>query len=159
MITSDLETERNIKIANERARSFLVLDDPIDEEYIEMHKKENREELKCPENMMDDWEADYALKLINQGYLVFREPKLIGCRHKPDFYIYSEELDEGVLVELTSLTRKHSNGGKKRQHDSLGKVCDICGIPFIPLFREELEDMEIEFPLDLDYWQSLGNHS
>ena len=138
---------------------FLDLGNPIDEEYIETHRKSNRkksvnefgleEKLDYSTNLMDDLEADYALKLIKAGLIVYREPHLKEhdeeekkqCRSIPDFYIYHPELKDGVLVEITRYTKEHNSTRKKEQHENLREFCEKHKIPFIPLFVDDLKNM------------------
>ena len=130
---------------------FLDLGNPIDETYIETHRKSNRykklneygleERNDYPNNLMDDLEANYALSLIKTGLVVYREPHLRDCCSIADFYIYHQELKEGVLVEITRYGKKHHSKKKREQHENLRKSCQKYNIPFIPLFLEDLEIM------------------
>lgn len=146
------EEEKNIEYYLE----FLHLGDAVDEEYIERYRKSNwrngmfngEEKEKYNGNLMDDYEANYALKLLSLGLCLFREPKFKeGCNSRADFFVYSEELKDGVLVEITSLPRKHNSESKSKQHDNLSKSSDTK-VPFIPLFKEDLEDMGVFFTLE-----------
>ena len=147
---------------------FLDLGAPIDEEYIETHRKRNmknnlnefglEEKQNHFEHPMDDLEADYALQLVKIGLIVYREPHLIQqdknskeegnmCHSIPDFYVYHPELKDGVLVEITRYSKDCSSKAKKEQHKNLGKFCEKYHIPFIPLFGEDLETMGLSLTI------------
>ncbi len=153
---------------NEKAQDinlFLDLGAPIDEEYIETHRKSNRkknvnefglkEKLNYSTNLMDDLEADCALKLIKAGLVVYREPHLKEqdeedmkqCRSIPDFYVYHPELKDGVLVEITRYSKKCNSKTKREQHENLRRFCEKHHIPFIPLFGEDLEKMGLSLTI------------
>lgn len=167
MENSESEKESNY-YCNEKGQDitlFLDLGPPIDEDYIEKHRKSNRRERAneneleekndYPHNLMDDIEANYALKLIQSGLILYREPHLKEqekqdrkqCRSIPDFYVYHPELKEGVLVEITQYGKNHSSKTKREQHDNLRNFCEKYNIPFIPLFREDLEMMGLSLTI------------
>lgn len=147
------ELEYYCDYKNQDITCFLDLGDPIDKEYIKTHTKghNNRkrneygleEKRVCPENLMDESEANYALKLLDQGLILYREPILVDCNSCADFYVFHPELEEGVLVEITRYEKGKANGKKNNQHKNLRECCKRYGIPFIALFKEDLEKMGI----------------
>lgn len=124
---------------------FLDLGNPIDEEYIKTYSKNGRNGSNGRNNgclnLMDELEASYALKLLDLGLIVYREPRLMDCNSCADFYVYHPELKDGVLVEITRFEKGKANGKKNNQHKNLREYCKLYGIPFIALFREDLEMM------------------
>ena len=129
-------------IKNHDITCFMDLGTPIDEKYIEANRKRNgKDRTDCYCNLMDDLEAQYALKLLELGLTLYREPRLKDCSSRPDFYVYNEELQEGVLVEITQYKKNNNSKKKGKQHQNISEFSHIYGIPFIPLFREDLEMM------------------
>ena len=143
------------KYLDQDIENFLELGKPIDRKYIRSNTKHHynntnqgkknkgsSERVRSDStNLMSKYEAEYALKLLNMGLTLYREPHLKDCTHIADFYVYHEDLEEGVLVEITSSSR--ISGDKKKQHESLREFSELYGIPFIPLYKEDLENMGI----------------
>ena len=141
------ELEYYCDYKNQDITCFLDLGDPIDKEYIKTHRKNGPNGFKerntdCL-NLMDELEAGYALKLLDLGLTVYREPRLMDCNSCADFYIFDPELEEGVLVEITRYEKGKANGKKNNQHKNLREFCELYGIPFIALFKEDLEMMSL----------------
>jgi len=102
---------------------------------------------------MNSYEFKFASYLVNdKKLLVFREPKIENCLHVPDFYIFNTLSNSGRLVELT-LYDSNFIGYKdsKRSYQEIKKsirrkqeqVNEIksCGIPYVILYREQLENI------------------
>jgi len=109
---------------------------------------------------MNSYEFKFASFFHREGYSIFREPYIFGCRHLPDFFMYSPFVNEGKLVELTmynrgftncNVNRRPRNEVKKtlqRKRNQLEEIQD-CGIPYIILYREELENIRKMYIKDL----------
>lgn len=109
---------------------------------------------------MNSYEFKFASFLYSNGYTVFREPSIENCVHIPDFFVYSPFNNFGKLIELTMYNREFTNCNvynrprnevKKtlqRKRNQLEEIKE-CGIPYIILYREELEYIRKEYINDL----------
>ena len=94
---------------------------------------------------MNSYEKRFANILQSKGLFVFREPIIDGVSHIPDFFVYNRRCFQGKLVELTLYDRefKHYSANeksiarKKRQIEEFSN----CGIPFVAIYRENLESI------------------
>ncbi len=109
---------------------------------------------------MNSYEFKFASFLYSNGYTLFREPTIENCVHVPDFFVYSPFDDSGKLVELTMYNREFTNCNvSKRPRNEVKKTLlrkrnqleeiKECGIPYIILYREELEYIRREYIKDL----------
>ena len=107
-------------------------------------------------NGMNSYEFKFASYLVSdKNLLVFREPKIDSCLHIPDFYIFNTLSNRGKLVELT-LYDSNFTGCRdgKRSYQEIKKsirrkqeqIDEIkrCGIPYVILYREHLENVRRE---------------
>jgi len=91
---------------------------------------------------MNTYEARFVDILLERDLVVFREPLIADLDCVPDFFVYNPRSGSGKLVEITLMPR-NGNGGngfktkirKARQNESLAS----SGIPYVVLYREELE--------------------
>jgi hypothetical protein len=91
---------------------------------------------------MNSYEARFVEILLERDLVVFREPLIANVDCVPDFFVYNCKRGSGKLVEIT-LMPKNGNGKngfrtkmrKERQKESLAST----GIPYVILYREELE--------------------
>jgi len=110
---------------------------------------------------MNSYEFKFASYLVNnKNLLVFREPKIKGCSHVPDFYIFNSSAYAGKIVELTLYDSSYSvykSGNKsqqeveksiKRKHEQINDIKG-CGIPYVILYREQLENVRRDYILNL----------
>ncbi|HRX44157.1 MAG TPA: hypothetical protein P5059_02825 [Candidatus Dojkabacteria bacterium] len=109
---------------------------------------------------MNSYEFKFASFLYSNGYTIFREPNIQNCVHVPDFFVYSPFDDSGKLVELTMYNREFTNCNiSKRPQNEVKKTLQRkkvqleeikeCGIPYIILYRKELEYIRKEYIKDL----------
>lgn len=95
---------------------------------------------------MNSYEKKFAFLVHSKGLDVFREPVIEGVLHIPDFFVYNRFCHRGKLVELTLYNRectncsnssKRSKERKRRQIEEL----QSCGIPFVTMYRENMENI------------------
>ncbi len=130
--------------------------------YPQMHLKNDlfQSETNGYIQGMNSYEMKFAEYLWSQNYYLFREPRIDGCNHLPDFFVYDRQTDSGLLLELTlyykdfancNTSKKHRNEVKKsierkrRQFDDLQN----CGIPYLILYREDMEEIRRDYISDL----------
>ncbi len=105
---------------------------------------------------MNSYEMKFAYFTYSMGLVVFREPRIDNCIHIPDFYLFNPITLSGTLVELTLYNRdftncntgnRHRNEVKKSIKRKQGQISELqgCGIPYIILYREELEQIRNNF--------------
>ncbi len=107
-------------------------------------------------NGMNSYEFKFASYLVNdKNLLVFREPKIDSCLHIPDFYIFNPSAYTGKIVELTLYDSSYSGyKSRKKSYQEVKKsikrkqaqIDEIkgCGIPYVILYREQLENIRRE---------------
>lgn len=94
---------------------------------------------------MNSYEKRFANILQTRGLFVFREPIIEGVSHIPDFFVYNPRSVQGKLVEITLYDsqfkryplNERSIERKKRQIEEFRS----CGIPFVAIYRENLESI------------------
>jgi len=102
---------------------------------------------------MNSYEFKFASYLVsNSALLIFREPKIEGCFHIPDFYVFNTLSNSGRLVELTlydsnytgyrNSRRSYQETKKsiKRKQEQIEEIKG-CGIPYVILYRQQLENI------------------
>lgn len=105
---------------------------------------------------MNSYEFKFASYLYHNGFTVFREPEIFSCSHVPDFFIYSPFDFSGKLVELTLYDRNYTNcNSHNRPRNEVKKTIqrkreqiyelEQCQIPYVVLYREELEQIRKNF--------------
>lgn len=90
-------------------------------------------------NQFSSHEREYARMMIRLGFTVYREPVIKDCNHLPDFYIWDPDCNFGVLVEITKSSKNSLSERKKRQIKSLNEISKFYDIPFVVLFKEDLD--------------------
>lgn len=109
---------------------------------------------------MNSYEFKFASYFHHEGYSIFREPDIFGCSHLPDFFMYNPIVNDGKLVELTmynrdftncNVSRRPRNEVKKTILRKKGQIEELesCNIPFVVLYREDLEQLRREYIPDL----------
>jgi hypothetical protein len=94
---------------------------------------------------MNVQERNFAKHLLRRDLVVFREPQLIDYPIVPDFFIYNVFCNRGKLVELTLFNKDFSNGNssqKSKNRKERQYMClESCGIPYVILYRDNLESI------------------
>lgn len=105
---------------------------------------------------MNSYEFKFASFLFSNGFTIFKEPTILSCVHVPDFFIYSPYDSSGKLVELTMYNREFTNCYvNKRPRNDVKRTLERkktqikeiheCGIPYLILYREELESIRKQY--------------
>ncbi len=109
---------------------------------------------------MNSYEFKFANYLCSMGLYVFREPRIESCFHIPDFFVFNQSDCTGTLLELTLYNRDFTNCNthkrprnevKKTIERKKGQIQELenCGIPYMVLYREDLEIIRREYIKDL----------
>ena len=127
----ELELE-TVKYSIEDIYPQLVLQDPLFCDHSDLP-------------YMHPVEREFATLLLTRGFIVFREPTILDCEHIPDFFIFNRRSQSGKLVEITLLKEDLTNGHigrktKKRKERQL-EALQECGVPFVVLYREQMENI------------------
>ncbi|OGC36422.1 hypothetical protein A2369_01400 [candidate division WS6 bacterium RIFOXYB1_FULL_33_15] len=103
------------------------------------------EEVESYVRGMNSYEREFVKILQNRGLIVFREPELCDYDCKPDFFVYNPYIDQGKIVEVTLLNKEFtsSNCDRKTKERKIRqfKRMEASGIPFVVMYRENLENI------------------
>ncbi len=151
--------EKELEIVQEES---ILLIQQLSELYPQMHLEkpliDTDFDILIPG--MNSYEFKFASFFHKEGYSIFREPYIFGCSHLPDFFMYNPLINAGKLVELTMYNREFTNCNvnrrprnevKKtieRKKGQLGEL-ERCNIPFVVLYREDLEQIRRRYIPDL----------
>lgn len=113
------------------------LENSIKDEYPQLFLSSPLDDFSIANNSvrMNSNEKQFAKLLLSRDLLVYREPKIEFCDRIPDFFVYNPRTYNGKLVEITLSKSETSDKRKRRQIHNL----ELCGIPFVILFREHME--------------------
>jgi len=102
------------------------------------------DDLKGKRTGMNSSEKKFANCLMDNGYILYHEPKISECVRVPDFLVCKKGfLDNSLqvsVVEITtmSLFQKGADKRKFEQIRDLEEVCEIHDLRFKALFKEDL---------------------
>lgn len=113
------------------------LEDSITEEYPQLSLPNPLSDYTLSNNCvrMNSEEKQFAKLLLSRDMIVYREPRIELCDSIPDFFVYNPRTTNGKLVEITLSKMETGDKRKRRQIRNL----ELCGIPFVILFREQME--------------------
>lgn len=114
------------------ADTYKSFENNIDDIHLGLQERMNG-------NQFSPHEREYARMMIRLGFKVYREPEIKDCNNLPDFYIVEPISDFGVLVEITKSSKYSLSERKKRQIKNLEEISRFYNIPFVALFKEDLD--------------------